>query len=322
MINIMTQLKCCITLDENNKCINKRLSCNDKFFKNAVSKCISNKTMIEELFGENNIYVCNKHLNWRLEEMIRNRHVDTLIDYAAAKRCDTCNIFKLEIDFFNTEYNTCKKCCNKIVIEIDKNIYRKMNVIRKCAVDMCKNKAISTNAPIKNNTTVISYYDFCLKHQLEGWQKELFQNGRKPCNRINDGCRNTLFFKDKKKKCDDCTIVEQIKNNLLQCEQCNSIVDANNELTICDSCELFNSGKIKINKMINESVVMMTYDEFLQFKKLHMNEKIIINTCCNNDNDNDNNNDDDNDKINNIINEDDIMNEIIENEIKQRLLHF
>ena len=99
--------------------------------------------------------------------------------------------------------------------EKDKLIVRRMNAFKKCAVDNCNNKSLSNNNCI--HADILTYYklltpdaamdghqshpyfDCCLEHQLDGWRKELFQHGRKPCSNYMKGCRNTFGFKDKKK---------------------------------------------------------------------------------------------------------------------------
>lgn len=279
------QLKCCIALNETTKCLNKRLTCNDRAFINAISKCISDEQTLQELFMDNNIYVCSKHITWRLEEIIRSKQVDTFIDYATFKTCNKCSKYKMEKDYM-AGYEICRKCCMKEIEEKDKMIYRKMNIIKKCAVDNCNNKSLhhnnSIHADILTYFKILTpYYDCCLQHQIDGWRKELFQLGRKPCNNYMKGCRNTFGFKDKKKVCDECknntniniNIDENLLKTILQCKYCNDVLTEDQFID--------NNCCIRCNNYRNKKLSNMTYAEYLEISKLDYS-KVNIDNSINN----------------------------------------
>lgn len=262
----MNSAKCCVALNPENRCPNKRLTASNRAFINAISKCISDEQTLIELFSNDNIYVCSKHIAWRLDEIIRSKQVDNYVDYATFKTCAVCNKYKLEKDYA-VDYDICRKCCLKEQENKSKLIFRKMNAIKKCAVHDCNNKSLSSNIYVHTDILscykiLVPYYDCCLNHQIDGWRKELFQNGKKPCNNYMKGCRNTLHFKDKQKTCDDCknTVTVPFEATALQCKYCNDVMlkDKFADENCCISCKTYRTADMN----------NLTYQEYLNLKLL------------------------------------------------------
>jgi transcription initiation factor TFIIIB Brf1 subunit/transcription initiation factor TFIIB len=267
----MNKLTCCVTLLDGFKCKSKRLTNDSQTFLKTVQNNVSSAEMREELYEH--IYVCSKHLPWRIEEMIRNGIVDSLADYDNLRRCKTCGVVKLELDYENG-YEICKKCIVKDTLDKVKLMFRKMNNIKKCNVDGCENKCISDNIYINVDVAAILnlpkvYLSYCLTHQLDAYRRELLNNCKKLCNNyIIKGCRNMVDLK--KKLCQNCTgddkavstSTEQSGIAILQCKHCNDVLSgkAFYDNVICVDC--------KLNKIISKNVPSdLSYENYLVTKE-------------------------------------------------------